>query len=129
LVIDPYVLTEVLTTLLLMGALIGGILDVIAALGMIRFKDFYLRLHALTVGVIGGSFYPLILLGLYSMIKLPYPSNYYVGGIALTTAFFILITAPAGSHAIARAAHRSKHVPKPAVVDRLREDRESGVMN
>ncbi|MEM2698958.1 MAG: monovalent cation/H(+) antiporter subunit G, partial [Ignisphaera sp.] len=39
---------------------IGAICDLIAAIGMNRFPNFFVRLHALTVGTIGGAFVPLI---------------------------------------------------------------------
>lgn len=103
---------------------IGAICDLLGALGMNRFPNFFVRLHAATVGTIGGAFYPLIgtaliafgseFLGLY---------RWFVGGCALVSAFLILLLAPAGSHALARAAHKSKAaVVAPKVVDHLEED-------
>ncbi len=106
--------------------ILGGILDLIASIGMNRFKNFYLRLHAATIGSIGGGFYPLIGIGLVVLtIHSLGTMKYYVAGIAFTTAFFLLITAPTGSHALAQGAHRAKIVlPEPAVVNRLLEDEE-----
>ncbi|MEM0504957.1 MAG: monovalent cation/H(+) antiporter subunit G [Sulfolobales archaeon] len=103
---------------------IGAICDLLGALGMNRFPNFFVRLHAATVGTIGGAFYPLIgtaliafgseFLGLY---------RWFVGGCSLVSAFLILMLAPAGSHALARAAHKSKTaVVTPKVVDHLEED-------
>jgi multicomponent Na+:H+ antiporter subunit G len=105
---------------------LGGILDIIASIGMNRFKNFYLRLHAATIGSIGGGFYPLIGIGLVALTLPNYGSlKYYVAGIAFTTAFFLLITSPTGSHALAQGAHKSRVVmPEPAVIDRLKEDEE-----
>ena len=108
---------------------LGAFMDLIAALGINRFKNFYLRLHALTVGVIGGAFYPLIGLGLISIgVKELGTIRFYIAGISFTSAFFVLITAPVGTHILARAAHRIGLRPTPAIVDRLREDREKKVM-
>jgi len=46
-----------------------------------------------------------------------------MGGCSLVSAFLILILAPAGSHALARAAHKSKTaIVQPKVVDHLEED-------
>ncbi len=115
-----YVLVVIGSVLLFIGALC----DLIGALGMNRFPNFFVRLHAATVGTIGGAFYPLIgssliafgsdFLGIY---------RWFVGGCALVSAFLILILAPAGSHAIARAAHKSKTAPVfPKVVDHLEEE-------
>ena len=102
----------------------GGVLDLLASIGMNRFKNFYLRLHAATIGAIGGGFYPLIGLGLVSLtIDQLGINRYYIAGIAFTTALFLVITAPVGSHAIAQGAHRSREVlPEPVIVDRLLED-------
>ncbi len=104
---------------------VGAIIDVIAALGMLRFPNFYVRLHAATLGTIGGAFLPLIgvtliaagaeFLGVY---------RWFMAGGSFITALLILILAPAGSHALARAAHRSRAaVVEPKVVDHLEEDR------
>lgn len=109
--------------------IVGGVMDLLASIGMNRFKNFYLRLHAATVGTIGGAFYPLIGLGLivltlhgFGIVK------YYIAGIAFTTAFFLLITAPVGSHVLAQGAHKGRIVlPEPAIVNRLLEDEERGV--
>ncbi|MEM1680545.1 MAG: monovalent cation/H(+) antiporter subunit G [Sulfolobales archaeon] len=104
--------------------LIGAICDLIGALGMNRFPNFFVRLHAATVGTIGGAFYPLIGAALIAFSS-EYLGTYrwFVGGCALVSAFLILILAPAGSHALARAAHKSKTaVVAPKVVDHLEED-------
>ncbi len=107
---------------------LGGILDLIASIGMNRFKNFYLRLHAATIGSIGGGFYPLIGIGLVALTLHGLGiMKYYIAGIAFTTAFFLLITAPTGSHALAQGAHKARVVlPEPAVVNRLLEDEEEG---
>ncbi len=107
---------------------VGGVLDIIAAIGMHRFKNFYMRLHAATIGTIGGAFYPLIGAGLVALtMHWMGVMKYYVAGISFTAAFFLLITAPVGSHALAQGAHKSRTVlPEPAIVDRLLEDEEKG---
>jgi multicomponent Na+:H+ antiporter subunit G len=64
--------------------------------------DFYTRVHAQTVIVVGGV--TLALLGL--MIANP---EYWLK-IALIISF-LLITSPTGSHAIARAAYKSGQKP------------------
>ncbi len=103
---------------------IGVLCDLIGALGLLRFPNFYLRLHAATIGTIGGAFVPLIgaaliaigcdFLGVY---------RWFMAGGAVVTAFLVLILAPAGSHALARATHRARVTPvEPKVVDHLEED-------
>ncbi|MEM1541691.1 MAG: monovalent cation/H(+) antiporter subunit G [Ignisphaera sp.] len=107
---------------------IGAICDLLGAIGLLRFPNFYVRLHALTVGTIGGAFVPLIgvaliaigseFLGFYRWV---------IAGTSIVTALLLLFLAPAGSHAIARATHRSQATEVyPKTVDKLEEDRERG---
>ena len=61
--------------LIMMG--VGAISDLIASIGMNRFRNFYLRLHAATIGTIWGAFVPII--GA-SLVALGYePLGYYSG--------------------------------------------------
>lgn len=104
---------------------IGVFCDLVGAIGLLRFPNFYLRLHAATVGTIGGAFVPLIGAALMA-IGCDYLGSYrwFMAGGAVVTAFLILILAPAGSHALARATHRAKVVVvEPKLVDHLEEDR------
>lgn len=104
---------------------VGSFVNLIGAIGLNRFKNFYLRLHAATVSTIGGTFYPL--LGL-ALIAFSTPElggwRFFMGGSLLTAAFILLMLAPAGSHALARATHRARVArPEPAIADHLEEDR------
>jgi multicomponent Na+:H+ antiporter subunit G len=90
---------------------------VIGAMGIVRFPDFYTRVHADTVVIVGGS----ILLILGAGIS---------GGLdiftvkAILIALFIFLTNPVGSHALARAAHKSGvKLWSKSVVDKLAEDK------
>ncbi len=126
-----YILDIVSAILYYLGmvlVIVGGLLDLFAAIGINRFKNFYLRLHAATIGAIGGGFYPLLGLG-FVALSLEYLgiSRYYIAGISFTTALFLALTAPVGSHALAQGAHKSRTVlPEPAIVNRLLEDEEGG---
>ncbi len=107
---------------------VGVVSDVIAALGMLRFPNFFVRLHAATVGTIWGAFLPLIGTSLIAA-GAEYLGGYrwFMGGGALVTAALILVLAPAGSHALARAAYRSKAAEvKPKCVDHLEEHVKGG---
>ncbi len=105
---------------------VGVVSDLIAAIGLLRFPNFYVRLHAATVGTIWGAFVPLVgaaLIAAGSDFLGSY--RWFVAGGAVVTAIFILILGPAGSHALARAAHRSRAAAvHPKVVDHLEEDEE-----
>ncbi len=85
---------------------LGGLFDLIAAIGVNKFPDFYTRLHAVTIGAIGGAVYPiigsiLIVLGIEDY-SLETKITYILPMILI--AALIIITAPTGSHAVARAA-------------------------
>ena len=103
---------------------IGIFCDLVGSIGMHRFKNFYLRLHAATVGTIGGAFVPLIGAALIAIGSdfLGYYRWFMAGG-AIVTAVLILILAPAGSHALARATHKARVTPvEPKIADHLEED-------
>ncbi len=104
-----------LATTIIGGALvfIGGFFDLVAAIGVNRFPDLYTRLHAVTIGAIGGAVYPIIGAALlaYSLTRDPWTAAAYAAPL-LVTALLIAVTAPTGSHAVARAAYRSGHKPR-----------------
>lgn len=107
---------------------IGLFCDFIAAILMIRFPNFYIRLHALTIGSVGGAIVPAIGAALIAAGS-PFLGmlRWFLAGGALVTALFIFILGGAGTHAIARAAYRSKTaLYKPCYVDQLAEDRGEG---
>ena len=89
------------SALLLLGALIG----LIGAIGVLRLPDSYTRMHAASkAGALGAA---LILGGVAAATS---------GAFALAAVFalvIVLATAPLAAHAMARAAHRSGMTPKP----------------
>ncbi len=96
---------------------VGAACALIGAMGIVRLPDVYNRLHAQTVAIVGGAI--MVLLGVSLIEGL---SLYSLK--ALTIALFMFLTSPVGSHAIARAAHKSgvKLWPK-SVVDKLKEEK------
>jgi len=96
---------------------IGGACALIGAMGILRFPDVYNRLHAQTVVVVGGVILTLIGAGVLEGL-----SSYTLK--ALLIALFIFLTSPVGSHAIARAAHKSGvKLWRGSVVDKLEEEK------
>jgi multicomponent Na+:H+ antiporter subunit G len=78
----------------------GGILSIIAAVGVIRLPDLFTRMHAATkVGTVGVSS---ITIGL--MIHF---GNITVTSRGLLVIAFFLLTAPVAAHMIGRAAYQS----------------------
>ena len=104
---------------------IGAFCDLVAAIGFLRFPNFFVRLHAATIGAIGGAVIPLIGVAFIALAAdFLGGFRWYVAGASVVTAVFILLAAPTGSHAIANAAHRAKVVPvQPKVCDHLEEDK------
>jgi multicomponent Na+:H+ antiporter subunit G len=103
---------------------LGGTASLISAIGFYRFKNFYLRLHALTVGTIWGCVYPLIGAALFTITFEELGAyRWFVAGASFITALIVLMLAPAGSHAIARGVHKSKTARvQPCLADLLDKD-------
>lgn len=97
---------------------LGVVFQLLGALALHRFPDPYTRLHGSTMCTTFGSIFIYIGLIIYGVSRgwLSHPVHIFLIMV------LILLTNPTGSHAIARAAHRSGLKPKGAVVDKLRED-------
>ena len=80
---------------------VGSIFILIAAIGLIRFKDLYSRMHATTKAT---SFAILILLVGVSIYFL----NWNVAIKSLLVTIFIYLTAPLASHSISKAFRNQK---------------------
>ncbi|WP_297475725.1 monovalent cation/H(+) antiporter subunit G [Thermococcus sp.] len=104
--------------------LLGAIYDLIAAIGMLRFPDFYMRSHAATVGTIGGAALPVFGAGLVALVYHPLGSQrFFMAGIAFTVGVLILLIAPTGSHSLVSAVYFGRIGRKPPLaVDQLEED-------
>lgn len=101
---------------------IGGICDLFGALGLLRFPNFYIRLHAATVGTIGGAVIPLFGVTLMALGADFLPNKYAIAGASFITGVIVLLAAPAGAHALAYAAHKSRLVKWRPKVDHLEGD-------
>ncbi|MGM8211545.1 Na+/H+ antiporter subunit G [Virgibacillus sp. W0430] len=90
----------------LIGALlilIGSIISVISAIGIIRFPDAYTRAHAATKTTTLAVLITLVGAFLYFWFDEAYVSVRLLLGI-----IFVFITAPVSGHLILRAAYRAK---------------------
>lgn len=78
--------------------LIGGILAIIGTVGVLRFPDFYTRLHAASVTDTSATL--TMILGMALM------SEHWMVLVKLAVIWlFLLVTGPTSSHAVANAAH------------------------
>lgn len=89
-------MVEIISGILLMCA---TFFMLVAAIGVIKFSDVYMRMHAITKALSLG-----LILALSAMILQNF-SFFAVFG-ALLAIFFVILTTPIGSHMIARAAYR-----------------------
>ncbi len=102
---------------------IGVFCGLVAAIGMLRFPNFFVRLHAATVGSIGGAFVPIVGAALIVLGSDFLDYKWLFFGSLVVTAIMVMLVSPAGSHALARATHRAKIAPvEPKVADHLEED-------
>jgi multicomponent Na+:H+ antiporter subunit G len=92
---------------------LGALLTLIAAIGLLRFPDVLSRMHSATKPQVFGLL--LVLLGL--ALRLRDPASL---GLLATVALFQLATAPIGSHMVGRASFRAGQVRSDLlVVDEL----------
>lgn len=114
----------VLTIFLVIFLVIGIFFNGLGTVGLMKFPDVYTRLHATTKCTTFGSIFTscsVIIFGFYFW-KVSGDSKYGVLALHTFVALVCLvITNATGSHAIARAAHRSGVMPKKAVIDELKE--------
>lgn len=99
-----------LADLLISAAIAVGVFFMfVASLGLVRFPDFYVRVHAPTKAAT---------LGLFALVAALLASVPEVRGTeALLAAFFIGTTIPVSAHILLRGAHRSGLRPVDVVVD------------
>jgi len=96
---------------------IGAAFGLVGSLGVLRMPDVYNRIHAQTICVVGGA-----IVALVGACLIEGFSSYTLK--ALVIAAFLFVTNPVGSHAIARAAHRSGvKLWRGSVGDKLEEKR------
>jgi len=84
--------------------LLGALLTVVGAAGVLRFPDVYTRVHAASITDTGGATLMLLGLGLMSGLSLVTLKLVIVWA-------FIMLTSPAAAHALANAAFSSGLTP------------------
>jgi multicomponent Na+:H+ antiporter subunit G len=94
--------------------LAGSLFIMLAALGILKFPDLYIRMHAASKAVSFGS-------GLMLLAAVFYFKNWFVTVEAVLIITFIFITTPVSSHMISRVAYLLR-IPlwEKSVVDELK---------
>lgn len=103
---------------------IGVVFNTLGVIGLLRFPDLYTRMHATTKATTFGSVFTTLAVVAYAVslyLSTLDPQFITLGVHAMIAALALAFTNAVGSHAVARAAHRSGVLPAQAVVDRLRE--------
>lgn len=115
--VDVGLLLHILRDGLTVLCLIGGLVFVLAGtIGVLRLPDFYTRLHAAGMTDTLGA--ELILFGLIIQ-----SDSWQVIAKLLMVGFFLFVTSPTATHAVAHSAYRAGEKPKlgkwraPAVED------------
>ncbi len=84
---------------------IAGLFAIIGAIGLFRFKDFYLRSHAATIITVGGV--TLALVG--AMVKTAFLGPFFFK--ILIIIILLVLTSPTSTHAIAKRAYEMGIMP------------------
>ena len=95
--------------------LLGVLLSLLGAIGVLRFPDVYTRIHAASITDTGGA--SLVLLGLCFLMGLTI--------VTLKLVFvwvFIMLTTPVAANALANAAFSSGHKPRIGAFQIMRTD-------
>ena len=84
--------------------IVGAAFTTVAAIGLVRFPDFYTRMHAATkAGAFGGMIILLLCAFCFASIKITL--------IVLVNIIFFYFTAPVAAHMIARSAYINRIKP------------------
>lgn len=87
---------------------LGALLSLTAAVGLLRFPDVLSRLHAATKPQVLGTLLILVAVGLRVGISLD-------TGLLILTAMAQMITVPVAAHMVARAVHRTGQTKRAAL--------------
>lgn len=84
---------------------LGSLLTLLGAIGVLRFPDVYTRIHAASLTDTGGATLALLGLGLISGLTAETLKLFFIWA-------FIMLTTPAAANALANGAYGSGHKPR-----------------
>lgn len=85
--------------------IVGAVMSLAAAIGLLRFPDLMSRMHAATKPQVLGLFLLLAALGLQMR-------TWWVWPVLVVAWIFQLLTVPVSAHMVGRAGYRTKHLHK-----------------
>jgi len=110
--------------------LVSVAFSTLAVFALYRFPDVYTRIHGVALIQTFGTLFAVGAILLYSAVNYlaGYGDRFLVLFIHVLIAVIIhIITNPTGTHALARAAHRSGIKPHPVIIDALEDaEKEKG---
>ena len=89
--------------------IVGAVMSLGAAIGLLRFPDLLSRMHAATKPQVLGLFLLLASIGLQMR-------TWWVWPVLLVAWIFQLLTAPVSAHMVGRAGYRTKHLHRELLV-------------
>ncbi len=87
----------------------GSLFMLVAAIGVVKLSDVYMRMHAITKAASLGA---ILMLAAVSIIYV----QWIVWVEALMVVLFVIFTAPIASHMIAKAAHKTGNPKGPGYI-------------
>lgn len=85
--------------------IVGAVMSLAAAVGLLRFPDLMSRMHAATKPQVLGLFLLLVAVGLQLR-------TWWVWPVLVVAWIFQLLTVPVSAHMVGRAGYRTKHLHK-----------------
>jgi len=100
---EPAVLDIVIDSVSAVFMIVGALMSLAAAMGLLRFPDLLSRMHAATKPQVLGLFLLLASIGLQLR-------TWWVWPVLLVAWIFQLLTVPVSAHMVGRAGYRTKHL-------------------
>ena len=100
---EPNIMDTVIDSVSAVFMVVGALMSLAAAVGLLRFPDLLSRMHAATKPQVLGLFLLLVSIGLQLR-------TWWVWPVLLVAWIFQLLTAPVSAHMVGRAGYRTKHL-------------------
>jgi multicomponent Na+:H+ antiporter subunit G len=100
---EASVVDNVIDTVTAVFLVVGALMSLAAAVGLLRFPDLLSRMHAATKPQVLGLFLLLAAIGLQLR-------TWWVWPVLLVAWIFQLLTVPVSAHMVGRAGYRTKHL-------------------
>ena len=102
---EPNTVDAVIDAVSAVFMVVGALMSLAAAIGLLRFPDLMSRMHAATKPQVLGLFLLLASVGLQMR-------TWWVWPVLLVAWIFQLLTVPVSAHMVGRAGYRTKHLHK-----------------